>query len=1212
MTRPLTRPTFCCLLFLVVSLPAAVCVANEPAPAAHWDFENELHAEMVGAARLGGSELQAPRYPDFAAGNKVLLLHAPAWVRIPDSGSDSRFDFDNGDDVTFEAWVRVDSMNENVYLIGKGRTGTSGIRATNQNWAFRLRRTRAGACVNFLFRSRPADDHPGDWHRWTSTTGFSSGSRWHHVAVSYRFGDPDSICGFIDGQQVKGVWDMGGATTRAPVVDDDDVWIGSSMGGNKGNSLHGAIDNLRIHRRQVSAEELLSRFRWDPPPVTAPHIPHGKVAVQLFGPLDSISKFPLETEEALTEWYQDEMGFVRLPQKYDSWGVRDDWGSTALVRAWTDMELPAGEYRLLVRSRGMARLTVDGQILLTTPPQKNRAGAHHVVDDLPPVPVPGMRPHAMNDSERIVTFNSDGKRHRVLYEIIVGGPSYRLEFGETCLAIAPPDGMFHLLSQVSEYPLTDDGWQNFVNLQSARLDSMDRQARTEAGSLQDGYWDRRHIHAKQHLLQNTELASIDDLIAARIATVNEQARKQNADQQRPEASPQQQAGVDFFQNHIQPIFDAHCTRCHGEKQQGGLLISSRQRLLSGGDSGDPAIVPGVPADSYLFQLVSAPADDYRMPPKGDGLSAQELQHLQTWIADGAVMPPAPMKTIEQPPIVDDATFLRRVFLDTVGVPPTVTEARTYLTDSSADRRKQLVDRLLQDDRWADNWVGYWQDALAENPNLLKPTLNNTGPFRYWLHDALSDNKPMDRFATELIMMRGSTWGGGAAGFSIASQNDVPMAAKAHVIGSAFLGVNMKCARCHDAPYHQWKQADLFQMAAMLDRKQLKLPASSTVPAAFFEKQERRSLIEVSLTPGAEIAAHFPFAELAPVVEDSVLTDPSDTRERLAARVTGSRRFAEVIANRIWKRLMGAALVDPVDDWEGNPPTDPELLAGLADRLIRAEYDLKEFARHIFTSDVYQRQALDPPSRRERHFAGPYRRRMSAEQVVDSAFHVAGQQMTTEMLTLDVEGTLPASRFLNFGFPKRSWEFTTLANERDRPSLALPRAQAIVDVLTAFGWRDSRPEPETEREQAPNLIQPGVLANGTVGVWLTRLSDDSGLTKMMLTEQPVEELVNQLFLRILTRQPTTEEHAEFVGLLEPGYHNRVVPADQIGTAYEERRFPYVSWSNHLNAEANVIKMKMQELVRQGPPPTRFLKSDWRERAEDAVWSLLNSPEMVLIP
>ena len=310
--------------------------------------------------------------------------------------------------------------------------------------------------------------------------------------------------------------------------------------------------------------------------------------------------------------------------------------------------------------------------------------------------------------------------------------------------------------------------------------------------------------------------------------------------------------------------------------------------------------------------------------------------------------------------------------------------------------------------------------------------------------------------------------------------------------------------------------------------------------------------------------------------------------------------------------MGAGLVEPVDDWEGNPPSDPELMSALADLLILVDYDLKRFARQIFVSEVYQREASDVPGHRERYFAGSYRRRMSAEQIVDSALHVVGQQMQTEQLTMDVEGTLPAETFLNFGFPKRSWEFSTLANERDRPSLALPRAQAIVDVLKAFGWRNSRPEPETEREETPNLIQPGILANGTLGVWLTRLSDDSQLTQLLLEDQAVESLVDRLYLRILTRQPTEPERAEFTALLTPGYESRMISEKHWGTPDEPRRFPYVSWSNHLNTEANVIKVEMQELVRQGPPPTRYLQPEWRERAEDAIWSLLNSPEMIMVP
>jgi mono/diheme cytochrome c family protein len=1175
-------------------------------PIAHWAFDStdDLAGDIHGEIRIAASELQQPRYPEFPAENKVLELKAPAWLSITDTAEETRWDFDNGDAITLEAWVRVDKSGENMCIVSKGRTGNSGQAANNQNWAFRLRKQNGQSCVNFLFRSRPSETHKGDWHRWTSTSGFSSGSRWHHVAVSYKFGEPKSIRGFIDGKKVFGKWDMGGATEQPPVVDNDDVWIGSTMAGNIGNSLDGAIDNLTVHRREVSTDELKARFRWNPPPVKPPTILPGKVTVQLFGPVDSIAELPLETDEPLTEWHQDEMAFVRLPHKYDSWGVREDWGKTLFVRAWADIVLPEGEHQLLARTRGLARLKIDDVVMLTTPAQQNRSGAHHVVDPIPEVPRPDMRPHAMSDNEHIVSFTSDGKSHRFLYEIIVGGPNYRAEFGETCVAVASGDSMFYLLSSVSEYPLTDDGWQSFVSGQSLKLTNLDQSRRQQANAMLTDFWQRRHNHARQSVMHQSKPQSIDDLIAGRIKESNAAVGTTDSGRETP-------ASV-FFTQHVQPIFDAHCTRCHGQKEQGGLLIVERARLLQGGESGEPAVVPGKPHDSYLFQLVSAAADDYRMPPKGDGLTAEQINIVKQWITDGAQMPTMTSQRIEVPAIVDNHTFLRRVFIDTVGVPPTVAEAMAFLTDAAVNRREQLIDRLLSDDRWADNWVGYWQDVLAENPNLLKPTLNNTGPFRYWIHEALIDNKPIDRFATELILMRGSTWGGGAAGFSVASQNDVPMAAKGQVIASAFLGVNMKCARCHDAPYHQWKQADLFQMAAMLDRKALKLPKTSTVPAAFFEKQERKSLIEVSLKAGADIAAHFPFAELAPLVDEALLQKPDDTREQLAAQVTASRRFAEVIANRVWKRLMGAALVDPVDDWEASPPLNPELLETLADGLISADYDLKQLTRRILVSHAYQREASDLPPSRDRHFAGPYRRRMSAEQIVDSAVHAAGRHLQTEQLTMDVEGTLPANTFMNFGYPKRSWEFTTLANERDRPSLALPRIQAVADVLKAFGWRNSRPEPKTDREEEANLIQPGVLANGSLGIWLTRLTDDSGLTSAMLKAQPVEDLVDELFLRLLTRLPTEAEHQQFVALLQPDYDQRVVPKQDIGTAHEDPKFPYVSWSNHLNTEANVIKVEMQELVRRGPPPTRYLQAEWRERAEDAVWSLLNSPEMILIP
>src|SRR5690606_33541868 len=124
------------------------------------------------------------------------------------------------------------------------------------------------------------------------------------------------------------------------------------------------------------------------------------------------------------------------------------------------------------------------------------------------------------------------------------------------------------------------------------------------------------------------------------------------------------------------------------------------------------------------------------------------------------------------------------------------------------------------------------------------SLNSTGPFRWFLLEALRDRKPLDRLVTELIMMRGSPHEGGSAGFGLAAENDAPMAAKAHILASAFLGIELQCARCHDSPYHSTTQRDLYSLAAMLERKAVTVPGSSNVPAEFFDQTDREPLIQV--------------------------------------------------------------------------------------------------------------------------------------------------------------------------------------------------------------------------------------------------------------------------------------------------------------------------------------------------------------------------------
>jgi hypothetical protein len=320
-------------------------------------------------------------------------------------------------------------------------------------------------------------------------------------------------------------------------------------------------------------------------------------------------------------------------------------------------------------------------------------------------------------------------------------------------------------------------------------------------------------------------------------------------------------------------------------------------------------------------------------------------------------------------------------------------------------------------------------------------------------------------------------------------------------------------------------------------------------------------------------------------------------------------------NRWWKELMGVGLVEPTHDWEGRQASHPEILEWLSRQLLLEGYDGKAILRSMMTSRLYQQVASERnlnAAPEKRFFAAPERRRMSAEQVVDSLHLVTGYPIDTEELTFVHDGRRALSNRQTLGKPSRAWMFASLNNERDRPSLALPRAQTVVDVLEAFGWSGSRQKAVTAREAEANVLQPGALANSSLTMALTRVRAGSELSRMARHARSPEELAEQLVMRILTRRPTVAERQLFSQALGENFEQRLVHEVDRDSPSIEPELPLVTWFNHLRPEANSIQIEQERRVRLGPAPDPLFQPAWREVYEDIVWSLVNDSSFVWIP
>ena len=548
------------------------------------------------------------------------------------------------------------------------------------------------------------------------------------------------------------------------------------------------------------------------------------------------------------------------------------------------------------------------------------------------------------------------------------------------------------------------------------------------------------------------------------------------------------------------------------------------------------------------------------------------------------------------PLTNDYEFVRRIYLDVWGLIPTAEEVEEFVDDSRVNKRDLLIDRLLADERSAAPWVAYWEDVLGENPKLYGGVPNATGSFKEWIHRSFVEDRGYDRFATELVLMEGTPEEFGTLGFRQSLDNDVPLAHKAHIISQAFMAANMKCARCHDSPLNEYRQRDLFGIAATLNGGPVAIPATSSVGEV---PGRRKPAVSVTSKPGDLISPSFVFDA---TYDPAQIQGTGRTfRMAFAESLVKQRRFARVGVNRIWKRLMGTGLAEPVDDWPPEPKVShPQLMDYLVKEFVGSGYSVKRIEEIVVKSQVYQRRRVRElarltDSRGLPLFAAPGERRMRAEEIVDSLHRTVRREFRSERM---------AYGKVDYGYPKRTWQIVTLSNEEDVDLLAKPLLQEIITLAKTFGWRDQRPHPVSVRDTDANPLQPLAMANGELVARLVKLTDRSHYTKLSNEDIPQKEFVNHLFLNTLSRPGTERELKLVYHHLKPVWDDRRIPAKLRQEAKKETTVEQVTIADSIAGHEYVLK------VRQGEPATVTLTEAYREQMEQVLWVILNSSQFLL--
>ncbi|MDB6113026.1 MAG: hypothetical protein JWR69_4776 [Pedosphaera sp.] len=445
------------------------------------------------------------------------------------------------------------------------------------------------------------------------------------------------------------------------------------------------------------------------------------------------------------------------------------------------------------------------------------------------------------------------------------------------------------------------------------------------------------------------------------------------------------------------------------------------------------------------------------------------------------LPPSPKST--------DSEFIRRAFLDTIGVVPTQSETRAFLASKARNKRDKTLELLLNRPEFIDYWSYKWSDLLLVETKKLKPAA--MWSYYNWIRNNVAANTPWDKFARQLITAQGSTLENGAANFYVLHEDPRAMSETA---SQAFLGMSIQCAKCHNHPMEKWTNDQYYKMANLFARVRTKNGIGDGDNIIFVANSG--DLVQ-PLTGKPQPPTPLDGTPMA-------LESADDRRAHLADWLVSRDNpyFTRAIVNRIWKNYFGAGLVENVDDLRvTNPASNEKLLSTAAKYLADQKFDLKALMRAILQSETYQRTstALPENAADTRFYSHYFPRRLMAEVLLD---------------TLSEAAAAP-SEFK--GYPK-GWR-----------AMQLPDSNVDSYFLKSFGRPEREKTCECERTVEPNVTQVLHLANGdTINKKLA--AKENQITKWLAEKTPAEKIIEEAYLTALSRFPSPVEKQKILKVL----------------------------------------------------------------------------------